>query len=156
MMMMMMIIIIIIIIIINLTVVPYVFLRCGCMVFAISLYNCSRAPRTGSLLLFISSSGMHEFYVRKRFSTTVWGLKYWKVFGNDRIKAGRSWVVVKSSQFLFKLTQNIDWYKWGLLNIKSKIVKETKFSIVGSLCRVWDTQIVHRTNRVGDPKQEHE
>ena len=31
---------------------------CGCMVFALSIYNYSRALRTDSLLLIISSSGM--------------------------------------------------------------------------------------------------
>ena len=34
-------------------------------------------------------------------------------------------------------------------------MKEKKFSIVGSLCRVWDTRTVRGTNRVGDPKLCH-
>ena len=34
------------------------FMPCGCMVFALSIYNYSRALRTDSLLLIISSSGM--------------------------------------------------------------------------------------------------
>ena len=34
------------------------FMPCGCMVFALSIYNYSRALRTESLLLIISSSGM--------------------------------------------------------------------------------------------------
>ena len=43
-----------------------------------------------------------------------------------------------------------------LLNIKIKECegKPLKDSILGQLCRVWETQIVYRTNWVGHPKQE--
>ena len=32
-------------------------------------------------------------------------------------------------------------------------MKGKRISIVGSLCRVWDTYIVRGTNRVGDPNK---
>ena len=61
---------------------------------------------------------------------------------------------VKSSQFYLNSHRILINTNQCLENKNKRLWRKRKFSILGLLCKVWDSEIARKTNQVGDPKQE--